>query len=123
MDASGGFPRPAPVLVPLTVRPGLEAAIEARLRLAGVVLSVRARMVWSSPVLVCPAARSRERTTGPKPRSPSCHNSVTNRELRGWPGRIVNISTTGAEASPPFLAAYASQQAGLEALTAGLRRE
>ena len=46
-----------------------------------------------------------------------------NRELRGQPGRIVNISSIGARLSPPFLGAYAASKAGLEALSDSLRRE
>ena len=46
-----------------------------------------------------------------------------NRELRGKPGRIVNVSSVGARLSPPFLGAYAASKAGLEALSDSLRRE
>ncbi|WP_293912371.1 SDR family NAD(P)-dependent oxidoreductase [Deinococcus sp.] len=47
----------------------------------------------------------------------------TDRTLRGKPGRIVNVSSVGAELAPPFLGAYVASKAGLEGLSHSLRRE
>jgi NAD(P)-dependent dehydrogenase (short-subunit alcohol dehydrogenase family) len=47
----------------------------------------------------------------------------TDRELRGPPGRIINVSSIGAKFALPFLSAYAASKAGLEALSDSLRRE
>lgn len=47
----------------------------------------------------------------------------TDPSLVGPPGRIVNVSSVGARLSPPFLGAYVASKAGLEALSASLRRE
>jgi NAD(P)-dependent dehydrogenase (short-subunit alcohol dehydrogenase family) len=45
------------------------------------------------------------------------------RALRGEPGRIVNVSSTGGRLSFPFLAGYAMTKHALEAFGDGLRRE
>jgi NAD(P)-dependent dehydrogenase (short-subunit alcohol dehydrogenase family) len=47
----------------------------------------------------------------------------TDRSLHGPPGRVVNISSIGAKLTPPFLGAYVASKAGLEGLSASLRRE
>ena len=47
----------------------------------------------------------------------------TDRSLRGGPGRIVNVSSIGVNLTPPFLGAYVASKAGLEGLSASLRRE
>ena len=45
------------------------------------------------------------------------------RELKGPPGRIVNISSVGGKNGPPFLAPYAASKFALEGLSESLRRE
>jgi NAD(P)-dependent dehydrogenase (short-subunit alcohol dehydrogenase family) len=47
----------------------------------------------------------------------------TDRSLQGAAGRIVNVSSIGARMTPPFLGAYVASKAGLEGLSASLRRE
>ncbi|WP_424951322.1 SDR family NAD(P)-dependent oxidoreductase [Deinococcus sp.] len=47
----------------------------------------------------------------------------TDRTLSGPPGRVVNVSSIGARLTPPFLGAYVASKAGLEGLSASLRRE
>ncbi len=47
----------------------------------------------------------------------------TDRKRQGPPGRIVNISSTGARIALPFLGAYSSSKFGLEGLSDALRRE
>src|SRR5512142_2210992 len=47
----------------------------------------------------------------------------TDRSLRGRPGRIVNISSTGGKNGGPFLGAYAASKHGLEGFSESLRRE
>ncbi len=43
--------------------------------------------------------------------------------LRGKPGRIVNISSTGGKNGGPFLGAYSASKHGLEGFSESLRRE
>ncbi len=45
------------------------------------------------------------------------------RSLRGKPGRIVNISSTGGRNGGPFLGAYSASKHGLEGVSESLRRE
>jgi NAD(P)-dependent dehydrogenase (short-subunit alcohol dehydrogenase family) len=45
------------------------------------------------------------------------------RSLRGKPGRIVNISSTGGRQGGPFVGAYAASKHGLEGFSESLRRE
>lgn len=45
------------------------------------------------------------------------------RSLRGEPGRIVNISSTGGRQGGPFVGAYAASKHGLEGFSESLRRE
>ncbi len=45
------------------------------------------------------------------------------RSLRGRPGRIVNISSTGGRNGGPFLGAYSASKHGLEGFSESLRRE
>jgi NAD(P)-dependent dehydrogenase (short-subunit alcohol dehydrogenase family) len=47
----------------------------------------------------------------------------TDRELKGNPGRIVNISSVGGKNAVPFLAPYAASKFALEGLSESLRRE
>jgi NAD(P)-dependent dehydrogenase (short-subunit alcohol dehydrogenase family) len=47
----------------------------------------------------------------------------TDRELKGNPGRIVNISSVGGKSAAPFLAPYAASKFALEGLSESLRRE
>lgn len=45
------------------------------------------------------------------------------RSLRGKPGRIINISSTGGKQGGPFLGAYSASKHGLEGFSESLRRE
>ena len=45
------------------------------------------------------------------------------RSLKGTPGRIINISSTGGRFGGPFLGAYAASKHGLEGFSESLRRE
>jgi NAD(P)-dependent dehydrogenase (short-subunit alcohol dehydrogenase family) len=47
----------------------------------------------------------------------------TDQELKGRPGRIVNISSVGGKTATPFLAAYNASKFALEGLSESLRRE
>lgn len=45
------------------------------------------------------------------------------KDLKGKPGRIVNISSVGGKSANPFIGAYATSKFGLEGLSEALRRE
>lgn len=45
------------------------------------------------------------------------------RDLRGRPGRIINISSVGGKNGGPFLGAYSASKHGLEGFSESLRRE
>jgi NAD(P)-dependent dehydrogenase (short-subunit alcohol dehydrogenase family) len=45
------------------------------------------------------------------------------KSLKGEPGRIVNISSTGGKIGGPFLGGYAASKHGLEGMSESLRRE
>ena len=47
----------------------------------------------------------------------------TDRSLRGKPGRIINISSTGGKFGGPFVGAYVASKHGLEGFSESLRRE
>jgi NAD(P)-dependent dehydrogenase (short-subunit alcohol dehydrogenase family) len=47
----------------------------------------------------------------------------TDRQLKGRPGRIVNISSVGGRVATPFLAPYHASKFGVEGLSESLRRE
>jgi NAD(P)-dependent dehydrogenase (short-subunit alcohol dehydrogenase family) len=47
----------------------------------------------------------------------------TDRQLKGGPGRIVNISSVGRRVAMPFLAPYNASKFGIEGLSESLRRE
>jgi NAD(P)-dependent dehydrogenase (short-subunit alcohol dehydrogenase family) len=47
----------------------------------------------------------------------------TDKKRRGAPGRIVNISSTGAKVAIPLIGAYSASKAGLEGMSDALRRE
>jgi NAD(P)-dependent dehydrogenase (short-subunit alcohol dehydrogenase family) len=47
----------------------------------------------------------------------------TDRQLKGRPGRIINISSVGGRNAVPFLAPYAASKFALEGLSESLRRE
>ena len=47
----------------------------------------------------------------------------TDQELKGSPGRIVNISSVGGRNGSPFLAPYAASKFAIEGLSESLRRE
>src|SRR5258708_23903848 len=47
----------------------------------------------------------------------------SDRSLHGKPGRIINVSSVGGKAGPPFLGAYAASKHGLEGFSESLRRE
>lgn len=45
------------------------------------------------------------------------------KDLKGKPGRVVNISSVGGKSASPFIGAYATSKFGLEGLSEALRRE
>ena len=47
----------------------------------------------------------------------------TDRQLKGRPGRILNISSVGGRVATPFLAPYHASKFGVEGLSESLRRE
>src|ERR1700690_3617358 len=47
----------------------------------------------------------------------------TNKKMQGPPGRIVNITSSGAKVAIPLLGAYSASKFGLEGMSDALRRE